>query len=103
MVKFILGHVLSFNKEPPSTVHNSEAKKIYQQWPRYVKNNPKLTAIRVEQRKLFKRWLAEQGLWYDARSDSWDRKSDKDKEAAVEMLRTNQHKSPIFQKQFKRY
>lgn len=93
---------ISFEKDEQQFL-KTEAKRIYQQWPRYVNDNPQLTAIRVEQRKLFKQWLVEQDLWYDARSDSWDRKSEENKIAAIEILKSNQHKSPIFQKQFKRY
>ena len=69
-----------------------DAKMVYSQWPYYVKNNPQKTKKRSAQRIEFKNWLIEQDLWYDARSDSWERKKDSDKKIALQILKNQRNK-----------
>lgn len=76
-----------------------QLREAYNKWNTGSKNL-ELRSKQKQEKKRLKQWLIEQNLWYDARSDSWSRKSEEDKKAAVKILKENQHKSSIFQRQF---
>lgn len=61
-------------------------KKMYSTYISHVTNNPELTVLRIKQKHNLKQWLLDQNLFYDKRSDSWLRKSDKDKKEALDIL-----------------
>lgn len=80
--------------ETPQNSYN-QLREAYNKWNTGSKNLA-LRAKQKQEKKRLKEWLIEKGLWYDARSDSWNRKSKEDRKAAVALLRANQHKSPPF-------
>jgi len=59
-----------------------EAIIAYRTFPYHCANNPQKTQERIERKRDFKLWLEYQGIWVDKRKDSWNRKSESDKEAA---------------------
>ena len=87
--------------ETPQISYN-QLREAYNKWNSGSKDL-KLRAKHKQEKKRLKQWLIEQDLWYDARSDSWTRKSKEDRKAAVKVLRVNQHKSSIFQRRFRQY
>lgn len=63
-----------------------EARAAYKSFPYYVVHNPSKTSERTQLKRDFKLWLEYQGIWIDKRQDSWSRKSDSDKDIALQIL-----------------
>lgn len=62
-----------------------QLREAYNKWCSGSKNF-KLREKHKEEKRRLKNWLQEQNLWYDARSDSWERKTKKDKLTALKNL-----------------
>lgn len=100
-VKIILRCIIE-DKELPENLRTPQIsyrqlREAYDKWNKGSKNL-ELRHKQKQEKKRLKMWLSDQGLWYDARSDSWDRKNTKDKENAIKILKANQYKSSVYQK-----
>jgi group I intron endonuclease len=78
---------VSFTEEEIAGLQN-ETKRLYDNFPRgWGKNvNLELINLRQQRKKAFKDWLKKNGFLVDRRHDSWQRKSMKDQQAALETL-----------------
>lgn len=63
----------------------------YNRWNKGSKN-PALREKHKQEKLRLKEWLQKLNLWYDARSDSWNRKSDEDKANAIKNLQTSPYR-----------
>lgn len=66
-----------------------ELRDAYNRWTKPTKRkNPKLWEQQGKRKKKIKSLLLSRDLWYDARDDSWMRKSKKDQKTALKNLKT---------------